>query len=284
MDEIALKQKISYFASKNLIVGTCYNHKSAMSSYQLNDMIDLENMHDALVKNQIHLAKEALVVTLANNGKNVSSPKPVVLFPICSHSNANIIHECIPLIFQHFLSLNQDAKMLNIATDGDPNRRQALNSLKELNHSLSILKEMKFFDRFLVKGELPVDYDCKHLVKRIRNALISNSKSSSRTWLKMATNKETLVRLLHDLKIDYCKTLLDPHDKQNVPAAVKLLILVNDSTQEEKQPNNFNQIQNDLFNEYQLMSQNVSIHLKLFSIIIKKKNFQLLKILIAMEF
>ena len=115
-------------------------------------MIDLENTYDALVNNEIHLAKEALVVTLANMGKN-SSPKPVVLFPICSHSNENIIHDCIPLIAQHFHSLNPEAIMLNIATDGDPNRRQALSNLKTLIYSLDILKQMKFFDRHLVLGE-----------------------------------------------------------------------------------------------------------------------------------
>lgn len=86
MDELAIKPRCRYYKQKNEVVGTCINHKSTLKSLKINEIIVL-SIYDGLVAGDIHLAKECLVISIANVSNLSSSPKPVALFPICSHSN-----------------------------------------------------------------------------------------------------------------------------------------------------------------------------------------------------
>ena len=145
---------------------------------------------------------------------------------------------------------------MNIATDGDHARRKTLNQMKKLNHSLPVLKLLKNFDRNLVCGEYSVNYDPKHLAKRIRSIMIS----SSRTMLlnKVQINSNQVEALLKSKNISQTSNLLNPHDKQNVPMAVSLLEMIHQLTKEdfyEDNSNKNNPLNKDIYNELKLLGK-----------------------------
>ena len=61
--------------------------------------------------------------------------------------------------------------LVNLATDGDLNRRCTINTLRSEN-MLEELKGLELFDQNLFLGSLGVNYDPKHLSKRLREKRI----------------------------------------------------------------------------------------------------------------
>jgi len=78
---------------------------------------------------------------------------------------------------------------------------------------------MKYFDYRLVESEYSINYDCKHIIKRIAGFVISEKRNI--TLIKSSINKNILVEILKD-KQQYVEHLINPKDRQNVPAAVSL--------------------------------------------------------------
>jgi hypothetical protein len=67
-------------------------------------------------------------LTLGKISKNDSSPKPIVILPICSHTNGNQQLKIIKKIKEAFTTTN--GILVNIATDGDACRRRFLKSVR----------------------------------------------------------------------------------------------------------------------------------------------------------
>ena len=266
MDEIALKPEIRYCNVDNEFKGTCHNHKHMLNNYSFNNWIDLTQIKDALVSGDIHIANESLMISISQVSSDDLTPKPIIIVPICSHESYGLLEEAIPNIIQSFKTLNKNAILLNIATDGDHARRKTLNQMKKLNHSLPVLKLLKNFDRNLVCGEYSVNYDPKHLAKRIRSIMIS----SSRTMLlnKVQINSNQVEALLKSKNISQTSNLLNPHDKQNVPMAVSLLEMIHQLTKEdfyEDNSNKNNPLNKDIYNELKLLGIITSLFLSLFT-------------------
>lgn len=101
--------------------------------------------------------------------------------------------------------------------------------MRRRNYSLQILATLDFFDLNLVLGEFSVNYDAKHLVKRLRANFIQEKRSLK--LIKTSIGRFNLDDLLgnHPLK----HGLLDPKDRQNVPLAVQLLQLIHENTKDE---------------------------------------------------
>ena len=76
------------------------------------------------------------------------------MLPICDHKNESLILEIIPEIIKQFNLHNKDASLVNLASDGDSNRRKALNKLRKKNNSLPIIEDLKLFDQMFLIGEL----------------------------------------------------------------------------------------------------------------------------------
>ena len=91
---------------------------------------------------------------------------------------------------------------------------------------LEELKGLELFDQKLFLGSLGVNYDPKHLSKRLRGMLISEKRNITTT--KRGFNKLHLVQLLTKTEYPNIETLLNVKDKQSVPDAVKLLQIIND--------------------------------------------------------
>jgi hypothetical protein len=77
---------------------------------------------------------------------------------------------------------------------------------------------MKLFDTKLLFGDLSINLDPEHLVKRLRGVLVSDKKSIK--LISKSFNKQHIKLLLPNIK----SSLLNPKDYQNVPAAVSLFL------------------------------------------------------------
>ncbi len=146
----------------------------------------------------------------------ISTLKPIIIVPICSHSFDKLL-DIIKEIETVFEKFNPEANILNVATDGDKNRRKLFNTYRRINFdNTEAFDKMPLFDQYFLFGKWGVNYDWKHLTKRIRGILISKTRSI--TLIKHSINKATIETFLPQLK-----SHLNPSDYQNVPAAVKLL-------------------------------------------------------------
>ena len=87
-----------------------------------------------------------------------------------------------------------------------------INSLRE---NTNLLQSLELFNSQLVFGRISVNFDVKHLLKRLRGILISNCRQIC--LIKRSINKSCISALYPQLNY-----LLNPSDKQNVPYAVLL--------------------------------------------------------------
>lgn len=93
--------------------------------------MDLNLLKEKLEMEELHLAREALVITISEISRKDITPRPILVLPICDHKNESLILEIIPEIIKQFNVHNKDASLVNLASDGDSNRRKALNKLRK---------------------------------------------------------------------------------------------------------------------------------------------------------
>ncbi len=67
---------------------------------------------------------------------------------------------------------NNSLSLVNVETDGDLNRRKAFNTLRKPNTELKELLELPLFEKNMFDGDKGINYDPKHLAKRIRGIFI----------------------------------------------------------------------------------------------------------------
>jgi hypothetical protein len=221
MDETAIETRFRYDMKTNEIQGSCFNHKNFIDSYSFNSSHNIDEIQEALQENSIHKTNEALVIATSKiNHKDIIA-YPILVMPLCEKKNSynltNIL-KCIVAEFNNYSNSN----IINFATDGDSTRRAIFNNLREMNHDLIELKDLPLFDQNFVLGEYGLDYVCKHLVKRLQKVFTNEKRQ-----MKLISNG------IHKKHIELffngtqgLEQLLNPKDKQNVPAAVKLLNLI----------------------------------------------------------
>ena len=192
-----------------------------------------------------------------------STPRPIIFAPICSHKSYGLLEKAIPHIAESFKNHNKDAVLLNIETDGDPARRKTLNSMRRPNKSLPSLKLLNNFDLNLVCGDYSVNFDAKHIVKRIRSCIISPTRSILLS--KVHLNSRHVEMLFKSNKIPQATNLLNPRDKQNVPMAVSLLRYIHELTIGTY--DSTNPFEKDIFNELKLLGIISSLILSIFTIL-----------------
>jgi hypothetical protein len=138
----------------------------------------LEDIKQKFSENKIHLAKEALVITIAKIANRDFIPKPVLVLPICSHDIQGL-DSILKTIINEFEMANYGSNIINIATDGDLARRKMLNSNRFMmidEDLLQVFSNIPLFVKSLLFGKYGVDFDAKHLIKRVRGILISTTR------------------------------------------------------------------------------------------------------------
>lgn len=206
MDEIALVQRLRWSSITNEIQGLCYNHKYYLNSFAFTHYLTIEEIKKCLGLQCIHVANEALVITLCRISSEDIVPRPILVFPLCSHTFPEI-KEAICQTISIFNEFNPDSHIINIATDGDHYRRKLINDMRQLSNK-SIFYRMPLFSPDFVLGKFGLNFDIKHLIKRIRSLLISDSRSIQ--LINRPLNKSHIMTMLPNLTY-----LLDPKDKQN---------------------------------------------------------------------
>ena len=89
-----------------------------------------------------------------------------------------------------------------------------------LNQSewIFLTKIVRFIRWNILFGEISINFDPKHLIKRLRGIFISDKKSIKLN--EKSFNKQHVKLLLPNIK----ENILNPKDYQNVPAAVQLFL------------------------------------------------------------
>jgi hypothetical protein len=249
MDEIAIRPKCVWLERTNDIVGFCYNHvPQYFESCQFINHYSLEEFkHRFTLENgvrEIHLANDALCITICQIRETKSIPMPILVLP-CNHSLYQI-KDAIRIIDEIFQELNPNAHLINIGTDGDHYRRKLLNSLRFKSFN-DFWNQLPLFDSNFVYGRLTINFDTKHVCKRLRGRLISDKNSTK--CIQRGINKSHLESIFPEMIY-----LLNPKDYQNVPYAVQLLTGL-DKINQMAPPNN--------------LIQDVYVEIKCFNEIIK---------------
>ena len=65
MDEIAINPELRYCNEDNEFKGSCHNHKDRVVNYTFNNWVDLNQVKEALISQEIHIAKECLLVSIS---------------------------------------------------------------------------------------------------------------------------------------------------------------------------------------------------------------------------
>jgi hypothetical protein len=82
MDEIAISQRIRWSPDNDEVVGFCYYHKRNFTM-KFSNYLNLTELKEAFDSTKLHLAKEALCITLGAIGTTDIVPKPIILVPTC---------------------------------------------------------------------------------------------------------------------------------------------------------------------------------------------------------
>jgi hypothetical protein len=174
MGEIAIIPRPRWFTDNNEILGICYNHKHDVNSYYFETHLSVKQIKKSFSENNLHLAKEALFIKMSQLSCIDSVLKPIKIAPTCAkylNEFENIIRE----IIRNFNEMNPNSKIINLATDGDTYSRNILNNLRSKCHDSSLVS-LKYLSFDLVLGKYGVNFDMKHLIKRLRGILISEKR------------------------------------------------------------------------------------------------------------
>ena len=83
-----------------------------------------------------------------------------------------------------------------------------------------IMKKMPLFDLNLISGKRALYFDDKHNGKRMRTAVISDTRGSKIDG--KVISRDQLKHVFTKVVIKNIKSILEPADKQNVPAVLNL--------------------------------------------------------------
>lgn len=195
LDGVANDKKVRFHSQTGTIIGGC-EHKPGDISLELNTPRDGEAVLEALRRGQdepassraMHLAGETVVICfkpITATGED-SPLLPAAAVPTCNkRSCIKMQKELLTAAVDGFNSLRglglQDlGDVVMIATDGDAKRRRALTALCNMLEgevpAAELLAAMDMFDTYGGELQVTVDFDMRHMVKRVRVRLVFTDK------------------------------------------------------------------------------------------------------------
>ena len=119
-----------------------------------------------------------MVIACSSNSIN-SNAQVVAALPTCSKNEIEYQANLIDSISTNFAE-KHGAPLLNWSTDVDPARRQVFDSLMSFDLDKESLiypsiSRLRLIDRRVGRNEETVNFDSKHIVKRVRTCLIGTN-------------------------------------------------------------------------------------------------------------
>ncbi|KAJ7236387.1 hypothetical protein C8J57DRAFT_1569718 [Mycena rebaudengoi] len=217
-DEIAGDGRLCYLDDTDEIAGLCEHAASRLKTFKMGtDLTVVEEVVKAIRTGEIHVGKEFSVAAFSRHAPTDYGAKPVLLMPTCKkgswQSSAEILQK---LIWVWKLSPFGEAKHGKLLGKDDP--------------LYKFLCELSGLNLYTGDGGLTMDFDFKHLFKRLCTLLCSKegilvndvviNKTLLAQWLERLSGYDWSDESIH--------ALLNPKDPQDVPRAVTLLCLVDD--------------------------------------------------------
>ncbi|KAG2336359.1 hypothetical protein BDR05DRAFT_896821, partial [Suillus weaverae] len=230
IDEMALEEMAVHFSKFNMIGGLCWKHSNVVDP--------VLRMYESAVRiahkihnQEVHLGKEVTIIGVACFSED--ELYPVLAAPTCKTEDAADMEVILARAIECWHATGADTRVgpvWSFAMDGDATCCAAGHRLF-LKHPLSIdsplfaiLSDMPGLNTFTGDSEVMLDFDFKHIFKRIctlirspvgitlNNGRIINAMMLSRylLWLP-AHNEASITKLLH------------PDDPQDVPRAIELM-------------------------------------------------------------
>jgi hypothetical protein len=244
LDGSAINKKVRFHPQTGTIIGPC-EHVPFGVKLNLATPADGAAVLAALKEGQenpeslraMHLAGEAVVVCvkpITGEGQD-SLLVPVAVAPTCNkRSNLDHQQQLLTAAIEAFDDLRGPGglpdlgKVVMVATDGDGKRRRALTLLcnveQEKVPARELLMELILFDCYGGKLSVTVDYDWRHLLKRMRVRIVFTNKGMQLSFYGPKLDTYRVQALFQRHNVPCLTSVFDNTDKQNVPAAVNLLV------------------------------------------------------------
>ncbi|KIK32417.1 hypothetical protein CY34DRAFT_55944, partial [Suillus luteus UH-Slu-Lm8-n1] len=229
IDKIALEEMAVHFSKYNKVAGLCWKHSHlvdpVLRTYESAVTI-AQKIHDG----EVHLGKELTVIGVACFGED--ELYPILAAPTCKTEDAGDMEGVLARAIERWNATGAAivGPLWSFATDGDATRRAAghrlflKTPLSTDSQLYGVLSNMPGLNTLTGDGEVTLDFDFKHIFKRIctlirspagivlNNGRVINAMMLSRylVWLP-AYDEASVTKLLH------------PDDPQDVPRAIELM-------------------------------------------------------------
>ena len=214
MDEIATEVRNRWNNADNKIYGLCYEH-SYEHSMKFDTMDDITRISGLIEAGTCHTTKENLVVAVGENGNN-GQIQPFLSLPTCSKTESLQFVKMMESIFSNL-------KCDIVATDGDAMQRKTFSKMSKPVTNPAIkdkLKALLLFDCNIINGDKALYFDDKHCAKRFRGVIISETRGCKIDGVIIA--RDQLEFVFKKAGLTSFKSALNPANRQNVPAVLKL--------------------------------------------------------------
>eukprot|EP00918_Siedleckia_nematoides_P001569 GHVU01003697.1.p1 GENE.GHVU01003697.1~~GHVU01003697.1.p1 ORF type:complete len:462 (-),score=33.87 GHVU01003697.1:293-1594(-) len=235
VDEVAATPNLDVCLRTNTITGVCYEHRGLLN-LEFSSAVVFDDVLAEVKRctpETAHLAKEALVMCVTGLDRVETAATPVCALGTCKKGTPcqgmSAIRRCLEVWRE--TCADQYGPVWAVATDGDPKRRQGahidLRVGPRHGDFACVLAPLRGLDLLASEfNEISVP-DPRHLFKRCRNAIIGEDK---RIYIGEVAVTGTHIRhLLEANDVPNVRTLMDPTDKMNVPAATELLKGIRDA-------------------------------------------------------
>ncbi|KAJ7150437.1 hypothetical protein C8R43DRAFT_829032, partial [Mycena crocata] len=234
IDETALEERAVHFRHTNSVGGICWRHSPAanliLKTYDA--AVELANK---IKTGKVHLAKEVTVVAAFCFGER--GTYPILALPTCKHLTADDSTTIYQTVLEAWNLSGASTKVgipWSWATDGELMRRLAgyteflAEKLSKMSPIYGTLAAMTGLNLFAGAGNaITLDFDFKHLFKRICTLLRSPSGIVLNNGRVInATMLARYLLRLPDVTPEFVQQLLFPHDAQDVPRAIQLLVAI----------------------------------------------------------
>ncbi|KAL1753468.1 hypothetical protein FB107DRAFT_276733 [Schizophyllum commune] len=233
-DEVNIEEKVEYVPEKDHIGGCCLEHVGCLGSVCVGEGTrTVEIAADAMRDGKVHAACEATVATISRLSRTGYGARPVYIGPTCKRRTwQESVSATLHIVEAWRRAENGEKKhgpIFNIASDGDAIRRASMfvicmseeivqgHPLWENLHELFPLG----LNPRIGKGNLSMDFDYKHLIKRLCTQLCSpqgmlvNNESVNKNIILLFLERIPNRRWSETSVL----SLLEPDDAQDVPRA-----------------------------------------------------------------